>query len=80
MKLEGIREIEIKKDEQGQYKSVRIVFGPHHTINIIKVGKKTEFSIVSTHHGFKADASSVPSELETFIEEIRENHPENRVD
>ena len=80
MEDNGIRTIEIEKDENGQYKSVHIVFGPHHMLDINTEKGKTTFSVVSTHHGFKADASTVPSELENFIEEIRENHPKNVID
>ena len=80
MENNGINGIEIEKDENGEYKSVHISFGHHHMLDIVREGNKTTFSVVATHHGFKADASKVPSELEDFIEEIRKNHPKNMID
>jgi hypothetical protein len=40
----------------------------------------TRFSLVHSHHGFEADASHVPSELEAIIEEVRRAHPDLSVD
>lgn len=78
--IDGIRELKIKKDNHGKYIGVRIIFGPHHVVEIFELQGKITFDLRATHHGFRADASSVPSELERFIEEIRRNHPENVVD
>ncbi len=77
----GIRTVEIKKDDQGAYRQVRIVFGPHHFVELHREEDgKVSFVLGATHHGFKADASEVSGELYRLIEEIRENHPEKQVD
>lgn len=76
-----IRDVEIKSDGKGQIQSIRIVFGPHHFIDLVTEKKgKVSVAIGYTHHGFKADASEVNSELERIIEEIRRTHPEKAVD
>lgn len=77
----SIRSINAVKDESGQYRSVRIVFGPHYFVELARGDQGgVSFSLGATHHGFRADASEVDGELERFINEIREAHPGNRVD
>jgi hypothetical protein len=78
---EGIRSVGIQKNIEGQYSKVRIVFGPHYFVNL-RLNEKEEviFELGATHHGFKADASEVGGELETFIYEIRDAHPQNKFD
>jgi hypothetical protein len=78
---EGIRSVGIQKNIEGQYSNVRIVFGPHYFVNL-RLNEKEEviFGLGATHHGFKADASEVGGELETFIYEIRDAHPQNKFD
>lgn len=74
--------IDIKehKNEKGEIKTVYIRFGPHYFIEIIRDGEKTLFKLGATHHGFKADASEINGELESLINEIRNNHPEKIID
>ena len=81
MALEGIRTVETKKDAEGVYQHVRLVFGPHYFVELHREpdGKVT-FVLGATHHGFRADASEVGGELEDFINEIRSAHPNNIVD
>lgn len=78
--MEKIREVTLKKGRTGRYERVRLVFGPHYFVDLFEDRGKLAFVLGATHHGFKADASEIGGELESFIEEIRENHPENRVD
>lgn len=77
----GIRKVNVKRDTKGNYSRVRIVFGPHYFLELnCEQNDKVIFILGATHHGFKADASEVNSELEQFIYEIRESHPNNLVD
>jgi hypothetical protein len=77
----GIRTVEIKKDADGNYKHVRLVFGPHYFVELhCDANDVVSFVLGATHHGFKADASEVAGELEKFIGEIRAAHPKNLVD
>lgn len=74
-----IREVIVKQDENGGYKSVEIVFGPHYFIDLLEEEGHLILQLGATHHGIRADASEVGGELEQFIYEIRENHPDNVV-
>ena len=77
----GIRSIDVETGSEGEYESVRIVFGPHYFIELHSEGADAvTFVLGATHHGFKADASAVGGQLESFINEVREAHPESAVD
>lgn len=77
----GIREPEVRRSTDGQIQHMRIVFGPHHFLELTHhEGEKVEFVLGYTHHGFRADASEVNGELERIIGEVREAHPETLVD
>lgn len=78
---DGIRTVEVQKDNTGNVKDVRIVFGPHYFLELHADAKgRVTFVLGATHHGFKADASEVGGELERMVGEIREAHPNNVVD
>ena len=77
--MERIRDVIVEKDSSGRYQSVRLVFGPHYFVDLSEERGKVTFVLGATHHGFKADASEVDGELERFIQEIKEKHPENVV-
>ena len=51
---------------------VKVVFGPHHYINIFKKNGKVTFNMGATHHGIEVDASVVDSETYKLIEYMRE--------
>lgn len=76
----GIREIDIKKYRDGRYRQVLVTFGPHHGVNIFEKDGRVFFELVATHHGFRADATDVPSELEKLIYEIMDNHQDIVID
>ena len=80
MEEERIELVDLKKDKNGKIKKLTVFFGPHHFVNIEADKGKINFRIGATHHGIKADASDVPSELENFVNEIRRNHPKNGID
>jgi len=78
---EGIRSVEVDEAEDGTIKSVRLVFGPHYFANLeASEDGPVRFMLGATHHGFVADASAVGGELERFVYEIRDAHPESAVD
>ena len=77
MKVISIRLNDKSIDED---RNLRIVFGPHHYINLIKEDNKISFELGCTHHGVKFDASIVDSELYNVIEFLRENYPLNKTD
>ena len=78
---EGIRSVVVTKDEQGNVERVRLLFGPHHYVNLRKEADgRITFEVGATHHGFKADASEVNGELEKIVEEVRKSRPHTRTD
>ena len=78
---DGIREADVQTDANGVITNVRLVFGPHHFVDLHRrEDGGVEFVMGATHHGFLADASIVDSELEGIISEVREAHPDLTVD
>ncbi len=76
----AIKEIQIHKDN-GNYKSVKIIFGPHFFADIFfDSNNKLKFALGYTHHGFIADATEVNGELEKIIEDVRNTHPDKKID
>jgi hypothetical protein len=57
------------------------VFGPYHFVDLHRrEDGGVDFVMGTSHHGFLADASTVDSELERIINEVREAHPDLTVD
>ncbi len=78
---DGIREADVQTDADGVITNVRLVFGPHHFVDLHRrEDGGVDFVMGTTHHGFRADASIVDSELERIISEVREAHPDLTVD
>lgn len=71
-----IQEPVIKRDGAGRIQSVRLVFGPHHFVEVHLKDGRVHCAIGATHHGVHADAADVPSELESMIDELRRLHPD----
>lgn len=81
MAMKPIRELEVQKGEGGAVRHVRIVFGPHHFVELdAKEDGRVEFKLGATHHGFRADASKVNGQLEMLINEVRRSHPDLLID
>jgi len=78
--MANIREVNIEKNENGEYKKVSLVFGPHYFFELQENEGKISVRLGATHHGFQADASEVGGELDGIISAIRENYPENQTD
>lgn len=72
-----IREVNTEYDEAGRITRVRIVFGPHHFFDLEANDGRVTAYIGATHHGIRADASEVNSELERFVNELQRSHPDN---
>ena len=51
--------------------NVKIVFGPHYFVDIMKEDDQVKFVIGTTHHGVVLDASEIDGELEQVIEKIK---------
>jgi hypothetical protein len=69
-------DVETVRGDKGEVTRARVRFGPHHFVEITRSpdGRVT-FELGYTHHGFRVDASEVPSELERIIEEVTSRAP-----
>lgn len=76
----GIRSLEVTKDESGNTTSINVLFGPHYFLEIKEVDNRVNVELGVTHHGFKADASEVGKGLEERIWMIKEKFPEASFD
>jgi len=70
----------LEKSDRDEIALARIRFGPHYVVEVQKVGAGVAFTLLATHHGFRADASEVDGELEQIIDEVRGGHPNLIVD
>ena len=78
MERASIRDGVIEKDSNGNFKRVKVFFGPHFFVDIMPselTGELTAY-IGYSHHGFAARAVEVNDQLEKIINEVRETHPE----
>ena len=71
-----IEEPEIQRNSKGKITRISLVFGPHHFVDVYLEGGRVQCAIGATHHGIRADAADVPSDLERLIEELKDKHPE----
>lgn len=67
-----IEEPKLERDANGKIKSVSLVFGPHHFVDVSIENGRVQCAIGYTHHGVKADAADVPSEFEKMISKLQE--------
>ena len=73
-------DVDVEHDSQGGVCRASIRFGPHYRVEVSSEDDRTEFVLVYTHHGFRADASDPGGELERIIERVRETDPGLTVD
>jgi len=62
--------------DQGRVDSpkwVRVVFGPHHFVEIYPDDGRVMFRLGATHHGICLDASDVDGDLENVIDNLRQS-------
>jgi hypothetical protein len=56
-------------------RNLRVQFGPHHFLEIVQEGDSVQLAIGATHQRIRADASTVGSQLEELVDELRRSHP-----
>jgi hypothetical protein len=72
-----IRSVVVEGDRERGYKRVQVLFGTHFFLEIVDDEGRVSFLLGSHHEAFKADASEAKGELEKYIREIMERHPES---
>ena len=66
-------EVETDQGHLDSPKWVRVVFGPHHFVEIYPDGDRVMFSLGATHHGICLDASDVCGDLENVLDNLKES-------
>jgi hypothetical protein len=72
-----IRAVVVEGDREHGYKRVQVLFGINYFLEITEDGDRVSFLLGSHHEAFKAEASEAKGELEKYIKEIMERHPES---
>jgi hypothetical protein len=72
-----IRSVLVEGDRQNGYKRVQVLFGTNYFLEIVENDGRVDFLLGAHHTGFKADASELQGELQKYIREVEERHPES---
>ena len=72
-----IRAVVVEGDRERGYKRVQVLFGTNYFLEIDERDGTVSFLLGAHHEAFKADASETKGELEKYIREIMEKHPES---
>jgi hypothetical protein len=72
-----IRSIVVEGNRENGYKRVQVLFGTNYFIEIADDDGRISFLLGAHHTGFKADASELQGELQKYISEIQQRHPES---
>ena len=72
-----IRSVVVEGDREVGYKRVQVLFGTNYFLEIDENNGRVTFLLGAHHTAFKADASEAKGELEQYIREIMERHPES---
>lgn len=72
-----IRTVVVEGDREHGYKRVQVLFGTNFFLEIVDNDGRVNLLLGSHHEAFKADASEAHGELEKYIKEIMQRHPES---
>ena len=75
-----IRSVVVEGDRQNGYKRVQVLFGTNYFLEIVESDGQVDFLLGAHHTGFKADASELEGELQKYISEVQERHPESALE
>ena len=72
-----IRSVVLEGSRDSGYKRVQVLFGTNYFLEIVDTDGRVSFLLGAHHTGFKAAASEAQGELQKFITEIQQRHPES---
>jgi len=72
-----IRSVVVEGNRESGYKRVQVLFGTNYFIEIVDNAGRVEFLLGAHNTGFKADASELQGQLQKYITEVKERHPES---
>jgi hypothetical protein len=70
------KSVVVEGDREQGYRRVQVLFGTNFFLEIVDNDGRVNLLLGSHHEAFKADASEMHGELEKYIKEILERHPE----
>jgi hypothetical protein len=75
-----IRSVVVEGNRDSGYTRVQVLFGTNYFLEIVDNDGRVSFLLGAHHTGFKADASETNGELQRYISEILERHPESSLE
>ena len=72
-----IRAVIVEGERDSGYKRVQVLFGTNYFLEIADDNGNVSLLLGAHHEAFKADASQAKGELDRYIREILERHPES---
>lgn len=72
-----IRSVVVEGNREHGFKRVQVLFGTNYFLEIDENEGRVSFLLGAHHEAFKADASEAKADLEQYIREIMEHHPES---
>ena len=75
-----IRSVVVEGSRDAGYKRVRVLFGTNYFLEIVDSDGRVSFLLGAHHTGFKADASEPQGQLQKFISEVQQRHPESSLE
>src|SRR5438552_14158406 len=77
VEMAKIRSVVVEGNREHGYRTVQVLFGTNFFLEITESDGRVSFLLGAHHEAFKADASEAKGELEKYIKEIMEKHPES---
>ena len=72
-----IRSVVVEGNREQGFKRVQVLFGTDYFLEIVDEGGQVNFLLGSHHEAFTVDASEAKGDLQKYIKEIMERHPES---
>lgn len=72
-----IRSVVVEGNRDAGYRRVQVLFGTNYFLEIVDEDGRIRFLLGAHHTGFQADATEAGGELQKYINEIQERHPES---
>lgn len=75
-----IRSVIVEGNRESGYKRVQVLFGTNYFLEIVDNDGRVTFLLGAHHAGFKADASELNGELQSYISEVHKRYPESSLE
>ena len=72
-----IRSVVVEGNREKGFKRVQVLFGTDYFLEITDNDGRVDFLLGAHHEAFKANASEAGGDLQKYVKEIMERHPES---